>query len=166
MSESMRSMILGPSALYLFAAIALFLTVSRRAPKLDSAAGSRFIYLFLLAVLLQCLHFAEEFATGIHTRLPQFLGLVAWSSEFYVTLNLVWITLWLVSVIGVRYGFRPAYFPVWFFAVGMIGNLFAHPVLALLHNGYFPGLVTSPIVGIMGFLVATRLFQLTKGRDD
>ena len=76
--------------------------------------------------------------------------------------NLSWMAIWLVSLVAARHGTQVAYFPLWFFAVGMITNLFAHPALALLNRGYFPGLFTSPLVGLMGLLVARRLARLTK----
>ena len=85
--------------------------------------------------------------TGFHERFPQMLGLPAWSGEFFVAFNLFWISVWVLSSIGVRTNFRPAFFPVWFFAIGMAGNGFAHPALAIAAAGYFPGLFTSPVVG-------------------
>ncbi|MCP5051508.1 MAG: hypothetical protein GY940_30350, partial [bacterium] len=122
MSESVRSMLLGPSGLYVIAAIALIPTVSRRVRKLDTALYDRFIHLFLVGISCQCLHFVEEFVTGFHHRFPVLLGLAPWSSEFFVTLNLAWIALWVVSPIGLRKNFQPAFFPVWFLTFAMIAN--------------------------------------------
>jgi hypothetical protein len=59
-------------------------------------------------------------------------------------------------------GSRLALFPIWFFALASIGNGIAHPVLAIIARGYFPGLVTSPIVGIVGILLWRRLTLLTR----
>ena len=36
--------------------------------------------------------------------------------------NLVWIALWLLAAVGVNRAIRVAYFPLWFFAVGMVGH--------------------------------------------
>jgi hypothetical protein len=44
-----------------------------------------------------------------------------------VTFNAFWIAVWVLCALGVRAGFRMAFFPVWFFAIAMIGNGVAHP---------------------------------------
>jgi len=56
----------------------------------------------------------------------------------------------------VKGDYRIAYFPVWFFVIGMAGNGVAHPAVAVAVNGYFPGLIISPIVGIIGVILLTR----------
>lgn len=65
MNESARSMVLGPSVIYGVAAIALV----------------------LVGIAFQCLHFTEEYVTHFYVRAPEFLGFVAWPSEFFVILN-------------------------------------------------------------------------------
>jgi hypothetical protein len=79
-----------------------------------------------------------------------------------VTFNCVWIAIWVLSAIGLHYNFRLSYFPIWLLAVAGIGNLIAHPLLAILNMGYFPGLFTSPLVGIIGVVLSVRLYQLTE----
>ncbi|MFQ5708650.1 MAG: hypothetical protein ACE5HO_14440 [bacterium] len=162
MNENLRSMLLGPSPLYAVAAVALILTLFRPAAKPDPTVCNRFVHLFLLGIACQCLHFVEEFLTGFHIRLPSFLGLAPWPGEFFVTFNLAWIALWTVSAVGIHKHFQPAYFPVWFFSLSMIANAIFHPLLAIATSGYFPGLVTSPIVGIIGIVLTSRLWELTK----
>ena len=41
---------------------------------------------------------------------------------------------------------------VWFLAIASALNGIAHPVLSMMGGGYFPGLLTSPLVGILGTL--------------
>jgi len=86
---------------------------------------------------------------------------VAWPSEFFVIFNLVWIALWLLAAVGVKRGMRTAFFPLWFFAIGMVGNALWHPLLSLATGGYFPGLFTSPFAGIIGVMLLSRLWKLT-----
>ena len=162
MSESLRSMILGPSALYAVAVVALALTVLRRVDKPEVQALDGVIDLYLIGVACQCLHFTEEFVTGFHLRLPPFLGLVPWSSEFFVTFNLIWMALWVSSAVGIRRNLRIAFFPLWFFTFGMIGNAVWHPLLALATGGYFPGLYTSPLGGGIGVALVSRLWKVTR----
>jgi hypothetical protein len=148
MDENLRSVLLGLFPLFVLAGIALILTIFRRGAKPDAEVCNRFVQLFLLGVSFQCIHFIEEFLTGLYLRLPPLLGLTPWSGEFFVTFNLTWIAIWIVSAIGIYKHFQAAYFPVWFFALGMTGNGIFHPLLALNAGGYFPGLLTSPLVGI------------------
>lgn len=163
MNENLRSIFVGLSAIYIIAAIALILTVLRQEAKQQHpAALNRFVHLFLLGVSCQCIHFLEEFLTGLYIRFPSFLGLTPWPSEFFVTFNLAWIAIWIVSAVGIHYHFQAAYFPVWFFTLGMIGNGIFHPLLALSSRGYFPGLFTSPVVGVIGVVLALKLWELTK----
>jgi hypothetical protein len=161
MSEGARSMILGPSVLYGVAAIALVLTIVRRPAKNSTNAVDAIILLYLVGVSFQCLHFTEEYVTRFYVRAPEFLGFVAWPSEFFVIFNLVWIALWLLAAVGVKGGMRAAYFPLWFFAIGMVGNAIWHPLLCLATGGYFPGLFTSPFAGIIGVMLLSRLWKLT-----
>lgn len=78
-----------------------------------------------------------------------------------MTFKAFWIAVWVLCALGVRAGFRMAFFPVWFFAIAMIGNGVAHPALAVAARGYFPGLVTSPVVGVAGLLLGRALFRFT-----
>ncbi len=161
MSESARSMILGPSVLYGVAVIAIVLTIIRRPAKNSDAAIDAIVRLYLIGIAFQCLHFTEEYVTRFYVRAPEFLGFVAWPSEFFVIFNLTWIALWLLAAVGVKREMRVAYFPVWFFAVGMVGNAIWHPLLCLATGGYFPGLFTSPFAGIIGVMLLSRLRKLT-----
>jgi Protein of unknown function with HXXEE motif len=162
MSDSARSMILGPSVLYGVAAVALVLTIVRRPAKNSDAAIDAIIRLYLIGIAFQCLHFAEECVTRFYVRAPEFLGFVAWPSEFFVIFNLTWIAVWLLAAVGVKCEMRVAYFPLWFFAVGMVGNAVWHPLLCVATGGYFPGLFTSPFAGIVGVLLLSRLRRLTE----
>lgn len=162
MSESARSMIFGPSVLHGVAVIALVLTIVRRPAKYSDQAIDAIIRLYLIGIACQCLHFTEEFLTGFYVRAPEFLGFVAWSTEFFVTFNLVWIAVWLFAAVGIQRRVRIAFFPVWFFAIAMVGNAIWHPLLCLATRSYFPGLFTSPFGGIVGAILLSRLFKLTQ----
>jgi hypothetical protein len=161
MNENVRSMILGPSVLWGVAVVAIVLTIARRPAKNSPGAVDGIIRLYLIGIAFQCLHFTEEYVTRFYVRTPEFLGFVAWSGEFFVILNLSWIALWLFGAVGIKLGVRAAYFPVWFFAIGMVGNAIWHPLLSLATGGYFPGLFTSPFAGIIGAILLSRLWRLS-----
>ena len=166
MSENVRSMVFGPSVLYGVAIVALVLTIARKPVRNSGEAIDGIIGLYLVGIACQCLHFTEEFVTGFYLRAPKFLGFVAWSPEFFVTFNLIWIAVWLVAAVGIRKNVRIAFFPVWFFAIGMIGNAVWHPLLCVGTGGYFPGLLTSPFAGVIGVILVSRLLKLTSATAE
>lgn len=161
MNENLRSMLAGTAGLSAGAVLALLLTILRRPVDGDLVGRERTVRLFLIGLAAQCMHFMEEFVTRFQDRFPALLGLPAWSQNFFVVFNLAWLSVWIVSAIGLRRGYRLALFPVWFFAIGAIVNGIAHPMLAVVAQGYFPGLITSPIVGVLGVLLWLRLQALT-----
>jgi hypothetical protein len=134
----------------------------RRPHNLDPAGRERTARIFLFGLAAQCLHFMEEAVTGFPERFPQLLGLPAWPADFFVVFNLTWLSIWTLSTIGLHRGYWFALFPIWFFAIGSIANGIAHPLLAVAVRGYFPGLITSPIVGVLGVLLWLRLQALTR----
>jgi hypothetical protein len=162
MSDHLRSILIGLSGLYLVLIISVIITILRSPYQIEKEKRYSLANFFLFGIAIQCFHMIEEFITGFHIQFPKFLGLAPWSSEFFVSFNLIWISIWIVSAIGIRQNYQVAFFPVWFFTVGMILNLIAHPLLALAHSGYFPGLITSPFVGIMGIILVKKLMG-TKG---
>lgn len=162
MTEGLRSILLGTSALSVAFAVALVLTVARPMLREDPAVRERVFRLLLLGIGLQCFHVIEEFSTGLYIWFPTLLGLQPWSPEFFVAFNLCWIAVWIWSVVGLRAGMRAAMLPVWFFALGMAANGVVHPLLAVGARGYFPGLVTSPAVGIVGVVLMVRLLAATR----
>jgi len=129
----------------------------RRAPE----QRSRLANLLLLGVAVQCFHSIEEFVTGFHSRFPGFFDLSPWSPELFVAFNLAWIAIWILAALGVEKGWRLALLPTWFFALGMTANGLAHPLLSVAAGGYFPGLVTSPIVGLLGGWLLLHLVRDT-----
>ncbi len=161
MDENLRSVLTGTAALSAAAEVALLLTILRGPVDGDQVGRERTARVFLIGLAAQCLHFMEEFVTRFQDRFPTLLGLPAWSQNFFVVFNLVWLSVWILSAIGVRKGYRLALFPVWFFAIGAILNGIAHPLLAVVAQGYFPGLITSPVVGVLGLLLWPRLQALT-----
>jgi len=43
-----------------------------------------------------------------------------------------------------------------------LANGVAHPLLSVRVAGYFPGLITSPVLGIVGVLLLRRLTSITR----
>lgn len=115
-----------------------------------------------LATAVQAVHFAEETMTGFPERLGALLGIPAMPMSFFLTFNLVWLVIWVVSVPGIRSAKSFAYFAAWFLAIAGMVNAIAHPLLAIAAGAYFPGLVTSPLIGAAGAWLWLRLRAATR----
>lgn len=113
------------------------------------------------AAAIQSVHFAEEWVTGFHVRFPALLGLEPMPISFFVPFNLVWIAIWIISIPFLRLGRRPAFFAAWFIAIAGVLNGVAHPMMAIASGGYFPGLITAPIIGLAGVILWKRLQTAT-----
>ena len=114
-----------------------------------------------IATAIQSAHFVEEWVTGFHVRFPALLDLDPMPLSFFVAFNLAWIAIWIVSIPFLRVGRRAAFFAAWFLAIAAILNGVAHPMMALSSGGYFPGLITSPAIGIAGVILWQRLRTAT-----
>ena len=145
--------------------MALLLTILRRPVDGDLAGREQTARLFLLGLAVQCMHFMEEFLTHFQDRFPALLGLPPWSERFFVAFNLIWLSVWILSAIDLERAYRLALFPVWFFAIAAVVNGIAHPVLAAVVHGYFPGLITAPVLGVLGVLLWLRLMELTRNHN-
>ena len=114
-----------------------------------------------LATAVQAVHFTEEATTGFPERLGALLGLPAMPMSFFVVFNLTWLFIWIISVPGIRTARAFAFFAAWFLAIAGMVNAIAHPLLAIASGGYFPGLVTSPLIGAAGVWLWFRLREAT-----
>lgn len=162
MSDELRSILIGTSGLSIALLVALFLTLTRLPAGVPAEARNRLMWLATVVLLIHVGHFTEEWAHGFHERLPGLLGLRAWSPAFFLSFNLFWITVWALSIIGLRTHQRVALFPIWFLGIGSTLNGIAHPLLSAVQLGYFPGLWTSPFVGAAGALLLRRLVLFTQ----
>ena len=118
--------------------------------------------MYLLAIAVQCLHFAEEYLTGFQRQLPMLLG-YEWSDARFVTFNMAWLALFVLAALGVYRRVPLAYVVVLFLALaGGVGNGVAHLLLSASQGKYFPGAATAPVCLLAGIALLTRLFGGTK----
>jgi len=143
------------------ALVALTLTSIRRISE-DGVRRRNAAVGLALATIVQVLHLAEESVTGLYVRLPALFSQEAMPFSIFLTFNIAWLAIWAVSIPGVRSGRSGAFFAAWFLAVASLFNGIAHPALALVSRGYFPGLVTSPIAGVAGAYLFFRLHSATR----
>lgn len=159
MNETLYSIFPSTAILGVAALVALRLTLTRSA---RGAASRRLLRLSVLTLGLQSLHFAEEWGTGLHERLPELFGFPPWPVAFFVSFNLFWMAVWGLSIGGLRAQVRAAFFPLWFLGIACAANGLLHPLLSVAAGGYFPGLLTSPLVGITGVLLLRGLASFTQ----
>lgn len=154
---------LAPSlvVLGLAACAAALLAQCRTSPEESSQERTAAATALGLATVIQTAHFAEEWATGFHVRFSALLGLDPMPLAFFVTFNLAWIVIWTASISFVRRAYRPAFFAAWFLAIAGILNSIAHPAMAVASGEYFPGLLTSPVIGLACLLLWRRLRRAT-----
>ena len=150
----------------LAALAALLLVLSRWSPPENVAQRRDAARVLAFSVGIQSVHFAEEAATGFHERLGALLGLPGMPLPLFVVFNLIWLGIWVASVPGVGSARAPAFFAAWFLAIAGMLNGIAHPLLAVAEGGYFPGLMSSPFIGVVCIWLLLRLCRATRPRSD
>lgn len=166
MNEEILSIL--PSAVVLDAAggVALNLTLTRGWAD-DSRTHVRgTVRIVLVAILFQAAHFVEELSADLHERLPALFGLPPMPLQLFVSFNVAWLMIWSLSCWGLAAQRRASLFPLWFLGIGCVVNGVAHPALSILAGGYFPGLVTSPVVAVVGIVLLRRLGVVTQAVDS
>lgn len=166
MHDALRTILPAVAALGVAALIALFLTVTRKLGEASSPQLRRAVQVTAAAIFFQAAHFSEELLTGFYKRFPALFGLAPMPFRFFVWFNVAWLIIWSLSAWGLAKRRPAALFPLWFLGVASAANGIAHPLLAVPEGGYFPGLATSPLVGVMGVLLLRSLLRLTSGVDD
>jgi protein-S-isoprenylcysteine O-methyltransferase Ste14 len=158
MGAALRSEVLGTSGLAVLAVIALCTSRWRR-PSVTTTHGTA--RLFAIGVTLQTAHAFEEVLTGFAARFPESIGLAPWPTSFFLAFNGFWLGVWVWTEVRLARGVTPG-FAAWFFAFAALANGIAHPLLAWRAHSYFPGLVTAPFLGLVGFLLIRRFCMTTR----
>ena len=161
MAEEVLSVLVGTAGLSVAALIAAGLTLARGSTVVGSAQLRTAVVIAVVTLLCQSAHFAEELLTGFPERFPALLGLVPWSTMFFVSFNMFWIVVWGLSCWGATTGMRAALFPLWFLAIASLANGVAHPLLSAQAGRYFSGLFTSPLVGVAGLALLRQMALAT-----
>jgi hypothetical protein len=162
---SIQSEIVGTSGLIVIVGVVALVLTWRRGLRVSSANGLRRTgRIFSVGLLFQIIHFLEEYSTGFHRLYPPVLGLTPWSSSFFLSINLFCIAIWVWALFSLKEGSRLGLAPIWFFALAGLANGIGHPLLAVYVGGYFPGLLTAPLVAFTGGWLFVRLLKTTAPR--
>jgi hypothetical protein len=155
-----QSILFGTLGLSAAAVVALALALARKGIADEHLHSTRRIS--ALTLCAQSVHFAEEYLQQFYLRFPALLDLAAWPETFFVTFNCAWLAFWAVAIAAIAKLRRAVTFPLWFLAIASVANGIAHPLLAWAVGGYFPGLWSSPLVGILGFVLLRKLVFATR----
>jgi hypothetical protein len=126
---------------------------------IDLPAAGHFLPYFFAALVVQFLHFTEEFRTDFKTFFPVRYGGSAYSDNLFVTFNMAAYAVFTTCAVSVfylhaRYLLMPALF---FIVYGAIGNAISHTVWSAVARAYRPGFVTAQAYWVIGPLA---LYQL------
>jgi hypothetical protein len=161
MNEQLRSILIGTTGLNVGAVIALVLTFERWRLAPDRERLRAAVRAAAVTLAFQAVHVGEEFLAGFYTRFPDMLGQARWSPTFFVSLNLIAIAMWIVAIPALAARWRAALLPLWLLGVAGVLNGVGHVLLAIVAKGYFPGLVTGPLVAVAAAILLRRLFSVT-----
>jgi hypothetical protein len=118
---------------------------------------SKLVFLFL--ILAQGAHSIEEYVTKLYDVFSpaRFVSSLVSNdlSLGFLVVNAALVTfgLWCWAV-PVRSGWPAARGLVWFWTILELGNGIGHSVLALSRGGYFPGLLTAPLLLLLAAWLA------------
>jgi hypothetical protein len=156
-----------PTAVFLgLAALAAArLAVTRASPPGWTDRRRKAARVLAVAVCAQGAHFLEETFTEFHVRFPQLFGAPPMSRSFFLAFNLAWLAIWVAFIPAVRSGRRVGFLTAWFLAIAGTLNGIGHPVFAVAAGSYFPGLLTSPIIGAAGLWLGFELRRATVPRQ-
>ncbi len=149
-------------ALSAMATVALVVAIVRGGINADAGALRSATRVAIVAVICQVLHFVEEAGGELNRRLPELFGLDPVAMDSFVSVNLVALAIWVLSVPALMARISAALFPLWFLAVASVSNALLHPALAIASGGYFPGVLTSPVVGVAGLFLIRGLGRITR----
>jgi hypothetical protein len=138
-------------------------TMTALRPRLprDLKRTRRLLLVVGLTIAGQVLHFGEELLTELYVAFPTSFGYPAAALSVFVWANIAALVVWVVALLAVRQGIVIAVLPLWFLGFAELLNLFLHPYLALKTGGYYPGVVTAPIVGVLGIMTIRELARVT-----
>ncbi len=130
----------------------------------------RSVNTFLALVLVQVAHSVEEYATGLYevfapARLAS--GLVSDDlATGFLVLNAVLVCFGLWCWAGpVRSGWASARLWMWLWIAIEIGNGITHPGIAAIRGGYFPGVITAPVLLVLALRLAFLLTRRPVSRE-
>ena len=121
---------------------------------------SQILPLYLLALSIQMLHFAEEYVANFTTALPALFGQEPYPTDYWLVFNMV---AYFIFILGAVVLFKKqkeyAVIPLFFILVGVLMNGIAHVGLSIYSGGYFPGMITAIPYLVIAPVLIKRIFK-------
>jgi len=113
--------------------------------------------LYAVGLLAFAAHSAEEYATGFYRQFPAFAG-YEWSPSLFIAFNVAWFVIFAIAGLAAQRGQSFGFLFILFFALGGgIMNGVGHILIAAILGRYFPGLITAPLLLVIGVALLRRL---------
>ena len=123
----------------------------------------RILPLYLFALGIQFIHFAEEYVTDFTIVVPKLLGQEAYPINNWVAFNM---TAYFIFLLGGIILFKRIktlmIIPLFFILVGVLLNSIGHILIAIYVQGYFSGLYTALIFLMIVPVLLKRVLQESK----
>jgi hypothetical protein len=106
---------------------------------------NHFLPIYLFALGIQLLHFAEEYIYDFTAKMPELLGeKEAYSTSYWVAFNMIAYFVFIIGGIALFKKHKSLLIiPIFFILVGVFLNSMGHIFLSIYTGDYFPGLYTS-----------------------
>ncbi len=150
------------SSIWLFVPVAIVaFLVYLRTFYIAMPAAERTLPLYLLALSIQMLHFAEEYLNDFVVALPALYGADPYPLDYWLVFNMAAYAFFILGAIVLFKGIKElAIIPIFYVLAGVLLNALGHLVLAIYSGGYFPGLYTA----ILYLLLLPYLLKAFFGR--
>ena len=108
--------------------------------------AGRTLPLYLFALSIQMLHFAEEYLTEFVVALPAIFNQDPYPVDYWLVFNMAAYSFFILGAVVLFRGIKElSIIPLFFVLYGVFFNVLAHLSLAAYSGGYFPGLYTASI---------------------
>lgn len=142
----------------LISAVVYFKTAYRKAPE-----PTKLLPLYLFALAVQMLHFAEEYLTGFNVKIAVLFGHEPYSLEDLLLFNMIAYFFFILGGIILLKKIRELMIiPIAFIMLGVVFNGIAHLCTAIYSGGYFPGLYTALIYLLLAPIIIKVLWKETR----
>lgn len=152
---------MGRAVAFLAAALLVAYAFWLKSPPIEPR---RVLPAYAFAVAAQILHLIEENRSEFYREFPPVLGAAPWGHTAWLVFNVTWLLVFALAGLGLVSRWQPAGVVALFLALGTgVLNGLGHFALALNVGGYFPGLLTAPLVFGAGCHLA---FQVLRRRSN
>lgn len=142
----------------ILALIFYFLTVYKKQPNHE-----KILPLYLFALGIQFLHFAEEYMTGFNEKFPALFNSPEYPINTFVAFNMFAYFMFIMGAIFIYKRIKPPMIiPIFFVMYGVIGNAIAHLIFCIVVGGYFPGFYTSILFWVLGPMLIKAFWKETR----